>query len=189
MAAPVKYVCGVADCGADHPTNLHRDYQAPAVPAVSPLRITSLETGESLDLTIDCPVEDAYHRLLNLRAFQKALALIGDAWELAIAADMQERGATERNVDGVLYRYAPGQEWVVDAEGMIVALRDLVEAGEITDAEFGDIVNYPDPPAPTVHNGRLNALLKRGSRVAEAINKHRRQVPTGAKLTVKRAQP
>lgn len=194
MSAPVKYICG--ECGADHPTNLHQvhqerqaAYQPPSVATISPLRITSLDTGESLDLTLDCPVEDAYHRLLNLRAFQKALALIGDAWETAIAADMQERGATERNVDGILYEYKPGQSWVVDPEGMIDALRDLVEAGEITDAEFGDIVTYPPTPAPSVHNGKLNGLLKRGARVAEAIGKHRQQVPTGAKLVVKRAQP
>ena len=158
------------------------DMLAPALPA---LRVTDLETGETLELSASCSTEDAYHNLLNLRAFQRAMAAIGDRWEAAIAADMAERGATERWVGNVLYSFKPGSEWVVDPDGMVEALRELVEAGDLPEAEFGRAVSYP-PVAAKINNTVLNQLGKLGTRVAEAIEAHRRRIETAPKLVAKR---
>lgn len=154
--------------------------------ALEPLEIVNAATGEKVVLHADVSPEEAYHLAVNVKTMAAMLSAYARRCEELIASDMEERGATERLVDNVVYEYKPGSEWVCDDVKLVGALDQLAEEGVISAEERNAAIIWPPAPLPKVHNGKLNALLKRGARVEELVGPYRRQMPTAPKLAIKK---
>ncbi len=132
-------------------------------------------------------VEQAYPTRMQVRVLQRFLADYAAWLESIIAADMEERGATERVVDGQTYEFKGEPQWVYDALALMQALTKLEGDGVITSDEYQDVVKCePQPDKITIHQGKLNSLCKRrGTPVSEVVNRYRTQLVRPPTLKVK----
>lgn len=121
-------------------------------------------------------VEEAYRVAVNVTPAARALYRLRDHLQRWIAEDMYSRDATERVVDGVRYTFQSEGDWsVADDSGFMNALGDLLDAGELTQAEFQNLYECRMVPQVKWDHRKLTSLLKRGEKVRSVIESHRRK--------------
>lgn len=165
----------------------------PAVPVRTAgswaITLENSETGQRFHTSLGAKsdvlpaAEDAFRLAPVFRALaQRAREMTARLTDICVS-DLTERAATERRVDGRLYKVERDSEWNGDWTIMRDHLLVLATEGELTIDEVNEALPVIVTSTIKANNTRLNALeKKRGGKVAEAIAKSRRRTDGSARI-------
>jgi hypothetical protein len=152
------------------------------------IAVTDIDTGQvfEADLSSEAPLpepDQAYPFLPAFRALATRTVQFVQRLNVLCTDDLKTRGATERRINGRLYRLEMESEWMVDGALMRSALQALCDAGELSQKEVDEACWPMTTTTYKSNNARLNALsVKRGGVVAETIAKYRRRTEGVGKI-------
>jgi hypothetical protein len=165
----------------------------PAVPnrtAGWVITLENAETNQRFTTTLGSPrsdvmptPEEAFRLAPAFRLLaQRARDMTTRLTDICVS-DLTERNATERRVDGRLYKVERDSEWSGEWPTMREALVELVATGDLTQDEVDEALPVIVTKAIKPNNTRLNSLeKKRGGKVAVAIGKSRRRTDGSARI-------